>query len=77
MPHIVIKMLEGRSETVKALCSSKVAQALQEATGTPDKYISVSIEDYTAQEWQDVFKTEIAENSNLRKKPDYKPEDLL
>lgn len=77
MPHIVIKMLEGRSETVKSLCVSKVAQALQEVTGTPDKYISVTIEDYSAEEWQDIFKNEIANNPNLRKKPNYKPEELL
>ena len=77
MPHIIIKMLEGRSEPVKALCVSKVAKALQEATGTPDKYISVAIEDYTVQEWQDVFKNEIEGNENVRKKPGYEPEDLL
>ncbi len=77
MPHIIIKMLEGRSEPVKELCVAKVAKALQEATGASDSHISVSIEDYTAQEWQEVFKNEIEGNPNLRKKPGYRPEDLL
>lgn len=77
MPHITIKMLEGRSEPVKALCVSKVAKALQEATGTPDAFISVSIEDYTAEEWQEVYKEEIENNPNLRKKPNYDPKSLL
>ena len=77
MPHITIKMLEGRSDSVKDLCVSKVAKALQEATGTPDCYISVSVEDYTAEEWQDVYKNEVAENPNLKKMPSYNPKDLL
>ena len=77
MPHIIIKMLEGRSEPVKALCVSKVAQALQEATGTPDCYISVAVEEFTPEEWQDVYKNDIENNQDLRKLPDYDPRDLL
>lgn len=77
MPHIIIKMLEGRSEPVKALCVSKVAEALKEAAGIPDCYISVSVEEYSAQEWQDVFAKDIKDNPTVIKAPEYDPKDLL
>lgn len=77
MPHVTIKILEGRSEPVKALCVAKVAQAIREATGTPDKYISVAVEEFTPEQWQEVFHNEIENNPNIIKSPNYKPQDLL
>lgn len=77
MPHITIKILEGRSEPVKALCVARVAQAVRDTTGTPDKYISVAFEEYTPQQWQEVFHNEIENNPDIVKAPRYKPEDLL
>ncbi len=77
MPHITIKTLAGKSEEVKNLCVEKVAKAMQEALGASDKHISVSVEDYSPQEWQDVYANEIENNPNLRKKPDYDPKSFL
>ncbi len=77
MPHIALKMLKGRTDAQKELAVKKLSEALNEALGTPDMYISVSVEDYTAEEWQEVFEKEISNNPNLKKQPKYNPKDLL
>lgn len=77
MPHITIKMLKGRSEEQKELAVKKVAEALKDALGCSDSHISVSVKDYSAQEWQSVFAEEIAGEKDLFKKPDYDPKDML
>ena len=77
MPHISIKMLKGRTDEQKNIATDKVADALCEALGCSKKHVSVSVEDFTAQEWQDVFAKEIADNENILKKPEYDPKDLL
>lgn len=77
MPHISIKMLEGRTKEQKKLASEKVATALCEAIGCSNEHVSVAIEEFTAEAWQDVFKKEISENKNIVKKPDYDPKDLI
>lgn len=77
MPHITIKMLKGRTDEQKKVAAEKVSDALIEAIGCTQNHISVSIEDYTPQEWQDVFKKEVTENSSLVQKPDYDPKDML
>jgi len=77
MPHISIKMISGRTDAQKELAAQKVAEALREVLGCPDKYLSVAIEDFTPQEWQDVFAEEIADNKNVLKKPQYDPKELL
>lgn len=77
MPHITIKMLEGRTEEQKKLAADKTAQALVEAIGCTPSHISVSVEDFTPEEWQEQFRKEVTENSTLVKSPDYDPKDLL
>jgi len=77
MPHISIKMLEGRSDYQKKLAVEKVSNALKEALGCDEKHISVSVEDFSAVEWQDVFAIEIEGNENVLKKPAYDPKSLL
>lgn len=77
MPHISIKMLKGRTDEQKKLAADKLADALCDAIGCTTNHISVSVEDYTAEEWQEVFQKEIAENDSIFKKPDYDPKDLL
>ncbi len=77
MPHITIKMLKGRTDAQKALAAEKLSEALTEAIGCTASHISVSVEDYTPQEWQEQYRIEVAENENLVKKPAYDPKDLL
>ncbi|MEG0614731.1 MAG: tautomerase family protein [Oscillospiraceae bacterium] len=77
MPHITIKMLKGRNDAQKNIAAQKVAEALTAAIGCTEEHISVAVEDFSPQEWQDVFKNEVAENPHIYKKSNYNPKDLL
>jgi len=77
MPHISLKMLKGRTEEQKQNAAKKLTIALCEALGCSETHVSVSVEDFTAEEWQDVFAKEIQDNKAIVKKPEYDPKDLL
>ena len=77
MPHITIKMLKGRTDEQKKLASEKLASALVEAIGCNPTHVSVSVEDFTPEEWQEQYKKEVAENEHLVLVPDYDPKELL
>ncbi|MDE5753161.1 MAG: tautomerase family protein [Oscillospiraceae bacterium] len=78
MPHISIKMLKGRTEEQKQLAAETLAAALVETIGCSPSHVSVSVEDFTPEEWQEQYKIEITENQqNLVIQPDYQPEDVL
>lgn len=77
MPHITIKMFKGRTEDQKQLAAQKVSDALVDALGCNESHISVSVEEFTPQEWQEQYRIEVAENPSLIKKPNYNPKDLL
>lgn len=78
MPHISIKMLRGRTNEQKERVAKAVEAAVCKELSVGSQHISVSIEDFTAVEWQDIYKAEITEKqSSLYIKPDYDPRDLL
>lgn len=78
MPHIGIKMIEGRTEEQKHKAAQAVKNALAEALNMGDHYITVTVEDYNAREWQDVFKSEITDKPDkVYVKPNYDPKSLL
>ncbi|MBP0972434.1 MAG: tautomerase family protein [Oscillospiraceae bacterium] len=77
MPHITLKMLKGRTDAQKQLAAEKLAAALTEAIGCNPTHISVSVEDFTPEEWQEQYRIEVAENDNIVLTPDYDPKELL
>ncbi|MDE5563843.1 MAG: 4-oxalocrotonate tautomerase family protein [Oscillospiraceae bacterium] len=77
MPHITLKMLKGRTEEQKKLAAEKLSAALVEAIGCTPSHVSVSVEDFTPEEWQEQYRVEVAENDNLVLTPDYDPKELL
>ena len=77
MPHISLKMLKGRTDEQKELAAQKLSAALCEALGCSDEHVSVEVNDYTPEEWQDIFAAEIADNKAVIKKPNYDPKSLL
>ncbi len=77
MPHVSIKMLKGRTEEQKLNAAEKLAEALVEAIGCNPSHVSVSVEDFTPEEWQEEYRTEVEENAHLVLKPDYDPKELL
>lgn len=77
MPHIHVKMIEGRSEEQKKELAKALEKALVQTLGCQNMWVSVAIDDFSAEEWQDVFNNEIAASENLYKKPQYDPKILL
>ena len=79
MPHMSIKMIEGRSdEQKKRLVEALKETMLRELPDVHPKYVSVSIEDFNGQEWQEVFKEEITDKQDkMFIQPGYDPESLL
>jgi len=78
MPHISLKMLKGRSEEQKKKAVEAVSEALIRSLGVSDAYITVSVEDFTAEEWQKVFREEVTDKpASLYKQPGYDPKSLL
>ena len=79
MPHISVKMLEGRSEEQKKRLAVALVRAVTEELHCSDHYVTCTVEDYSAVEWQTVFQREIAEKPVhvVYKKAEYNPKSLL
>lgn len=79
MPNISVKMLEGRSQAQKEKLARDLVDVLSRDLGADKRWITCTIEDYDAQEWQEIFKTEIADKPDevVFKKPEYDPKILL
>ena len=78
MPHISVKMIEGRTEEQKKALADALEKALTETLGCSASWVTLSIEDYNGKQWQDVFKKEVTDNEkNLYKKAQYDPKILL
>lgn len=78
MPHISIKMLKGRTKEQKERAAEAAKKAIMEALNIGETYITVSVEDYTAKEWQKVFKEEITDKQDkIFIKPKYDPKMLI
>lgn len=78
MPHISVKMIEGRSEEQKKELAKALEKTLSDTLGCDTRWVTVSIEDYNGKQWQEVFREEVTENEkHLYKKPQYDPKILL
>jgi 4-oxalocrotonate tautomerase len=75
MPHVIVKMLSGRSEADKVRLVKEITETLQSTFDTSPESVSVSIEEYQPSEWTDkVYKPEIEDKpDSLYKKPGYNP----
>ena len=76
MPHVVIKMIEGRGEEQKQRLTELVTKAIMDGAGCKESSVSVAIEDVPAADWTaSVYRTEIEPQlDRLYKKPGYKPD---
>lgn len=76
MPHVVIKMIEGRGEEQKQRLTELVTKAIIDGAGCKESSVSVAIEDVPAADWTAaVYRTEIEpQMDRLYKKPGYKPD---
>ncbi|QGY42721.1 4-oxalocrotonate tautomerase [Maribellus comscasis] len=74
MPHIQIKLIEGKTEEQKQKLAKELVKAAQNVIGYGDESFSVTIEDFTFEEWKnDVYpKNIIGRKDVLYKEPGYK-----
>ena len=75
MPHVVIKMLRGRSEETKKQLAQAITHSLMSIAGVGEDSVSVATEDVEAADWtEQVYKPDIAaKRDTLYKQPGYKP----
>jgi 4-oxalocrotonate tautomerase len=75
MPHVIIKLLSGRSEQQKARLAEEISKAVVTALNSDEKSVSVAIEDVSSEDWTEkVYKPDILGNMDrVYKKPGYDP----
>jgi 4-oxalocrotonate tautomerase len=75
MPHVIVKLLSGRSEQQKARLAEEISKAVVAVLSSDEKSISVAIEDVSSEDWTEkVYKPDILGNINrVYKKPGYDP----
>ncbi|MCM3728835.1 tautomerase family protein [Neobacillus cucumis] len=73
MPHIIVKLIPGRTEEQKKELTDKIVQAVMETVNAGESSISVSFEEVPIEKWQkEVYQPEIlGKEKTLYKKPGY------
>ena len=71
MPHIVIKTISGPSKKQLQLAAEQIAAIVNQTMGKPEKYISVSVEEYSFDQWEGVYNEFIKDKDNVLVKPGY------
>jgi 4-oxalocrotonate tautomerase len=75
MPHVIVKMLSGRSEQQKARLAEQITKAVMAGAQCAEASVSVSIEDVEPADWVEmVYKPDISgKPDKLYKQPGYNP----
>jgi 4-oxalocrotonate tautomerase len=75
MPHIIVKLLSGRSEEIKQQLTNLIVKDVVDVIKCEEKSVSVSFEEFEKEDWPEkVYKPDILENeSRLYQKPGYNP----
>lgn len=73
MPHIIVKLMPGRTEVQKKDLTDKIVQAVMETVNVGEASISVAFEEIPNGKWEtEVYKPDIlAKEKTLYKKPGY------
>jgi 4-oxalocrotonate tautomerase len=75
MPHVIVKLLSGRTEQQKAKIAEEVTKAIMTTANCAQQSVSVGIEDVESDDWVErVYKPDIVgKPEKLYKKPGYDP----
>jgi 4-oxalocrotonate tautomerase len=75
MPHVIVKLLSGRSEEQKHRLADAITKDVMTVLGAGEESVSVAFEDVAPQEWTEkVYRPDIqAKWDQVYKKPDYEP----
>jgi 4-oxalocrotonate tautomerase len=73
MPHVIVKMWPGQTETQKARLAEKITQDVMEVLDYGEESVSVAIEEIQSSDWaKRVYRPDIKDKWNtLYKKPGY------
>ena len=71
MPHIVIKTISGPSQAQLKEAAGQIAAVVNKTMGKPEKYVSVSVEEYSFGEWEGVYNEFVKDKDNVLVKPGY------
>ena len=79
MPHVIVKLWPGKSETLKGLLAERIAQDVMDVLGYGEESVSVAMEEVEARDWAEkVYKRDIVDKpEQLYKKPGYDLSELL
>ncbi len=70
MPHIVIKAIKGATPQQIKDTAEQIAEVVNKTMGKARKHISVSIEEYTFDEWEGVY-NDCIKGKDMLIKPGY------
>jgi 4-oxalocrotonate tautomerase len=75
MPHVVVKMLPGRSRQLKSRLAEEITKAVTSTLGLGEASVSIGIEDVEQKDWTGhVYEPDIlAKPETIYKKPGYQP----
>ena len=75
MPHVIVKLLPGRSAQQKAKIAEEVTKAIMATANCAETSVSVGIEDVASDVWtEQVYKPDIlGKPDTLYKRPGYDP----
>jgi phenylpyruvate tautomerase PptA (4-oxalocrotonate tautomerase family) len=71
MPHVVIKTIKGPSKDQLQEAAKQISAVVNKVMGKPSKYISVSVEEYSFDEWEGVYNEYVKGKDNVLVKPGY------
>ena len=71
MPHVVIKTIKGPSQAQLQQAAEQISAIVNKTMGKPEKYISVSVEEYSFGEWEGVYNECVRDKDNVLVKPGY------
>ncbi|ANH04466.1 MULTISPECIES: tautomerase family protein [Shinella] len=77
MPHVILKMVEGRTEEQKKALAEALTRAVTTTLGCGEDLVSVAIEDFKDAEWMArVYVPDIQQRPDtIYRMPGYGPED--
>ena len=75
MPHVIVKLLPGRSAQQKAKIAEEVTKAIVATANCAETSVSVGIEEVASDDWTEtVYKPDIiGKPDTIYKKPGYDP----
>lgn len=77
MPHVIVKMVEGRTEAQKRALADAMVKALTTSLGCDEALVSVAIEDFRDEDWMaKVYGPDIRDRPDtIYTMPGYGPDD--